>query len=353
MLSMNQPSGVTLSFQWGFLSAAIFLFPACSSSGHLGGDKTSTPVTPRDVFEGLRSFYARTCRPDGSFSPGLDPDYQGMSDSAYSDLAPATYAVVVHKTFGWELPSEEKTSWFLISRQNEDGAFVNAQGTVDPRSPQGRVYNTTQGLVALRALGLKPRYNPLPVFEEILKKDYQTLPEYTTSFFPLAYRAYDESLPPDADRRIRALMAQAGDGYLNDHIAATFHAVHYYRLVGEPTPKANLILERILRDQKPDGSWLLNMPSRDRHATFDAVFVLHQLGDGREDCRKAIDKAARWALECRNPDGGFGHFPGSSSDADAVYFHVGTLVMAGFLKAVDPLPKDPQLMSWGHLFPLP
>ena len=30
---------------------------------------------------------------------------------------------------------------------------------------------------------------------------------------------------------------------------------------------------RILRDQRPDGSWLLNMPSRDRHATFDAVFL--------------------------------------------------------------------------------
>ena len=125
-------------------------------------------------------------------------------------------------------------------------------------------------------------------------------------------------------------MIQADDGYLNDHIAATFHAAHYYRLVGEPTPKGAQIVARTLRDQKADGSWLLNMPSRDRHATFDAVFTLHQLGPDRADCRAAIDKAARWAQSCRNPDGGFGHFPGSTSDADAIYFQAGTLVMADF-----------------------
>jgi len=63
-------------------------------------------------------------------------------------------------------------------------------------------------------------------------------------------------------------------------------------------------------------------------------------------------RAARWALACRNADGGFGHFPGSTSDADAVYFQVGTLVMAGLLKPADPLPPDPHLLSWGHLMPV-
>ena len=64
-------------------------------------------------------------------------------------------------------------------------------------------------------------------------------------------------------------------------------------------------------------------------------------------------KAAGWALRCRHADGGFGHFPGSPSDADAVYFQVGTLVMAGVLKPAETLPPDPQLLSWGHLFPPP
>src|SRR5258708_18843757 len=110
-----------------------------------------------------------------------------MSDAAYSALAAVTYAVTIHKTFGWRLPYEEKTGAFLRSRQKPGGDFVNVAGTVTPESPEGRTYNTTQGLVALHALGLKPRYDPLPVFEAILKEDYKQLPAYSTSFFPLAY----------------------------------------------------------------------------------------------------------------------------------------------------------------------
>lgn len=304
------------------------------------------------VLAGMKEFYAKTARPDGSFQPGADPDYLGMSDSAYSDLAAVTYACTIHKTFGWKLPHEEKTIEFLLSRQKQSGEFVNVAGTVDPASPQGKVYNTTQALVALHALGVKPKHDPLPVFEEILKQDYKTLPAYSTSFFPLAYLCVGRPIPEQADRSIRALMIPDGEGYLNDHVAATFHASHYYSLVGEPTPKAAQIVTRVLRDQNKNGSWLLNLPSRDRHATFDAVFTLRHEGVGREDCKKAIARAAAWALSCRNPDGGFGHFPGSTSDADAVYFQVGTLVMAGVLKPAEPLPKDAHLLSWGHLMPL-
>ncbi len=309
--------------------------------------------TPDEVLTGVRTFFAKTAREDGSFRPGPDPEYRGMSDSASSDLAPVTYAVVLHRTFGWKLPHEEATRAFLLGRQQPDGAFVNKAGTSDPSSAQARVYNTTQGLVALHALGTRPRHDPLPVFAAVLQEDYKGLPPYATSFFPLAYRAHGKPFPKEADRKLRALMVQADDGYLNDHIAATFHAVHYYRLLGEPTPKAEAMLARVLRDQKPDGSWLLNPPARDRHATFDACFVIRQLGGDRPECRKALAKTAAWALSCRNPDGGFGHFPGSPSDADAVYFQVGTLVLAGVLKPADPPPPDPELLGWGHLFPVP
>jgi geranylgeranyl transferase type-2 subunit beta len=305
-----------------------------------------------DVLAGLRKFYARTARPDGSFQPGVDPAYRGMSDCAASDLAAVTYAVTVHKTFGWKLPHEARTVEFLLARQKETGAFFNVAGTYNPDSPEGRTYNTTQGLVALHALGVKPRFDPLPVFEAVLKEDYKTLPPYSTSFFPLAYLCAGRPISERADRGIRALMVQDETGYLNDHIAATFHASHYYRLVGEETPRSEEMVARVLRDQKPDGSWLRNMPSRDRHATFDAVFTLLHEGQGRADCREATRRAARWALACRNPDGGFGHFPGSTSDADAVYFQVGTLVMAGVLRPADPLPADPHLLSWGHLMPV-
>jgi geranylgeranyl transferase type-2 subunit beta len=323
----------------------------CTDNGGLI-DSTASGPTAEEVLSGLRAFYRKTARPDGSFQPGIDPAYRGMSDCAASDLAAVTYAVTIHKTFGWELPHEAKTAEFLLSRQKEGGAFFNVAGTLNPDSPDGRTYNTTQGLVALHALGVKPRFNPLPVFEAILKEDYKALPPYSTSFFPLAYLCAGKPIPEQADGGIRALMVQDETGYLNDHIAATFHASHYYRLIGEETPKAPEMVARILRDQKPDGSWLLNMPSRDRHATFDAVFTLVHEGEDRLDCRAAIQRAAGWVLSCRNEDGGFGHFPGSTSDADAVYFHIGTLVMAGFLKPVNPLPKDPHLLSWGHLTPV-
>jgi geranylgeranyl transferase type-2 subunit beta len=332
------------------LALTVHWFWSAISSG---AEPTYSAAKPEEVLKSLRTFLENTAREDGSFQPGVDPGYEGMSDSASSDLAPATYAVILHKTFGWKLPNEDKTRDWFLSRQQKDGAFVNVKGTVDPKSAQGRVYNTTQGLVALHALGVHPRYDAQPVFDEVMKEDYTALPPYSTSFFPLAFAAMGKSLPDGINRKLTKQMVQADNGYLNDHIAATFHAVHYYRLLGKPTPKADAILKRLLKDQKQDGSWLINPPSRDRHATFDAVFVLTQLGGNREDCRLAIKKAADWALTCRNKDGGFGHYPGSPSDMDAVYFQVGTLVMAQVLKPVDPLPKDSHLLGWGHLLPQP
>jgi prenyltransferase beta subunit len=308
---------------------------------------------PDAVLSGVHKFFQQTARPDGSFQPGIDPTYKGMSDCAASDLAAPTYAVVLHRTFGWKLPNEAKTIEFFQSRQQKDGAFLHAQGTMDPKSAQARLYNTTQALVALKALGAKPRYDPTPVFAPILVADYKTLPPYTTSFFPLAYLAAGKQIPKEADEKIRALMVQDEDGYLHNHIANTFHMVHYYRLVGDKNvPKADKIVARVLRDQS-DGSWLINPPARDRHATFDAVFTLVHLGQGKPDVRRALDKTAAWVLKCRNADGGFGHFPGSTSDADAVYFHLGTLVMAGWVQPVNPLPPNPELLGWGHLMPLP
>jgi prenyltransferase beta subunit len=331
------------------LLAVATLFTAVATCG---ADEP-VKVTPREVLDGLKQFWEKTALPDGSFRPGVDPDYKGMSDSALSDMAPLTYAVTLHKTFGWKLPHEEKTLANLLARQKDDGAFYHVHGTGDAKAPLTRVYNTTQGLVALHALGAEPKYNPLPVFEQVLDGDYQKLPLYTTSFFPLAYQCYGKAFPAEQDKKIRALMKQGDDGYVDDHVASTFHLAHYYRLMGEATPHADAIVARVLRDQKPDGSWMLNPPARDRHATFDAMFCLTQLAKDKAEVKKAMDRAAQWALSCRNADGGFGHFPGSPSDADAVYFQVGTLVMAGFLKPADDLGKEPQLLSWGHVFPRP
>src|SRR5207248_2837700 len=144
-------------------------------------------------------------------------------------------------------------------------------------------------------------------FDVVLKEDYRKMPLYMTSFFPLAYLTQGEKIPPEADRKIRALMVQAEDGYIGEHVASTFHAAHYYRLVGEATPKADQIVKRVLKDQNTNGSWFINPAARDRHATFDAVFTLRQLAASRKDVREGIDRARKWVLTCHNDDGGFGH----------------------------------------------
>jgi hypothetical protein len=84
------------------------------------------------------------------------------------------------------------------------------------------------------------------------------------------------------------------------------------------------------------------------HACFDAVFILRQLGGESEAVRRAIGKAADWALTCRNADGGFGHYPNRHSDMDAVYFQFGTLIQAGRVPLATPDLPDAHTLSWGH-----
>ncbi len=240
-----------------------------------------------------------------------------------------------------------------VAALKPNGDFFNvAPAPLVPSLPKGRTYNTTQGLVALTALGIKPRHDPLPVFEAILKEDYKQLPRrHSTSFS--RWRTYvpaGPKSPKKADLGIRALMVQDETGYTNDHVAATFHASHYYRLVGEETPRSKEMVARVLRDQKPDGSWFLNMPGRDRHATFDAVFTL--VHEGHEFARGA---------ECRRPRRQVGSVVPqrrrrlrplprrSTSDAERYLLpsrH--TRHGGGSLKpSADPLPRDPHLLSMG------
>jgi geranylgeranyl transferase type-2 subunit beta len=181
---------------------------------------------------------------------------------------------------------------------------------------------------------------------------YAKLPWYTTSFFPLLYAALGEPFPEGYRRALAGHMErrQTADGYVGDHVAAAFHMAHFYRLIGEPTPKAERMVARVLRDQKPTGGWDIKEPDWDVHAGFDAVFILRQLGGGTPEVRRAIEKAAGWALGCRNADGGFGHFPGRHSDMDAVYFQLGTLIQAGRVTGVDATLSDAdrRALGWGH-----
>ncbi len=304
------------------------------------------------ILNGVQDFIHRVANPDGSFRPGIDPAYKGTSDTGLSGIAAPTYATILCRTFGWDLPYPEETREFFLSSQKPDGAFYHTTGSMDPDAPLSKLYNTTQSIVALRLLGTGPTYDPMPVIEYFFaNKQFSDLPLYTTSFFPLFFCAYGEPMPDHVDRKMQdyILSEQAEDGYLQDHVAATFHAAHYFRLTGRPTPKAGPMVERVLKDQQDDGSWHLFEQAWDVHACFDALFILKQVGNQQDPrIREAYKKANDWILSCRQPDGGFTHFPdGKHSDMDAVYFQAGGLVESGYLKARKDLDNE-EILGWGH-----
>jgi geranylgeranyl transferase type-2 subunit beta len=306
----------------------------------------------RDILNGLREFIHGVANPDGSFRPGINPRYKGTSDTGLSGLASPAYATILSATFGWPLPYTKETVAFLQSCQKNDGAFYAPSGSMDHTSPLAKLYNTVQAVVSLRILGVSPRFDPMPVIDYFFKNgEFKELPLYTTSFFPLFFCAVGKKMPDFIDDRMREyiIREQKDDGYLQDHVAATFHTAHYFRLVGEPTPKAEEMVERVLRDQKKDGSWHLREPDWDVHACFDALFILRQTGDPTDTrIQQAYTQATEWILKCRKPDGGFTHFPEeTNSDMDAVYFHAGALVQSGFLKTERNL-KNEEILGWGH-----
>ena len=196
-------------------------------------------------------FYKITANDDGSFRPGVVPDYKGMADTPPAIWPRSLMPSFCTKHSAGNCPTSKRRSRSCNRGNRRIAQFFNVNGTNKPESPSARIYNTTQGIVALHALGVRPKYDPLPVFEQVMRRDYTELPAYSTSFFPLAYRAAGVPWPKEFDRRVRALMVQSDDGYLNDHIAATFHAAHYYSLLGEPTPKAEAIVRRTCATRSP------------------------------------------------------------------------------------------------------
>jgi geranylgeranyl transferase type-2 subunit beta len=337
-----------------FLSRrAVLRAAVCAAAGAAMGAfqaPAASASQPGDLAEETLAFIRRCARADGGYAPSPDPAYLGNSDTGSSDLAAVTYAATLAKTMGWQLPNVQRSIEFIQRHQQPDGSFANATGKMDPKSDLAVLYNTVQGVVALRALGERPKIDPINVPDRFFDGEaFKKLPWYTTSFFPLFYAGLGKPMPGAYDHALRdwQVANQAEDGYLGDHVAATFHLAHYFRLAGQPTPKANRIVARVLRDQKADGGWNIKAPDWDVHSCFDAVFILRQLGGGTEAARKAIQKAADWALSCRTEDGGFSHYPHWHSDMDAVYFQFGTLIQAGRVAARRDL-ADPQTLSWGH-----
>src|ERR1051326_3344626 len=348
------PGTMTVGAGHGHISRRQWLrYLTCAAPWVLAGfrARASTAAVSSHMAREIWRFICRCGRRDGGYAASPDPNYRGNSDTGSSDLAAVTYAATLAKSMGWRLPQPAHSIQFIQRHQQPDGSFVNLEGKMEPKSDLAVLYNTVQGVVALRALGQRPKTDPRKVMERFFAGDaLSKLPWYTTSFFPLFYAALDKPFPRAYDDALRNLLlkGQAEDGYVGDHVAATFHMVHYFRLIGQPTPKASWILARVLRDQKADGGWNIKQPDWDVHACFDAVYILRQLGGDSEPVKMALQKAADWSLSCRNEDGGFGHYPGWHSDMDAVYFQFGTLLQAGRVPAAKLDLPDAHTLSWGH-----
>jgi len=305
----------------------------------------------RHVRKKALEFIARCRREGGAYAPSPDLSYRGNSDTASSDLAAVTYAAVLLKTLGETPPRAGQIVDFVQDHQTPEGQFVNKTGKFDAGNELAVLYNTTQGAVALRALGERPRFDPEPPIARMIESQaFRNLPWYTTSFFPLFYAAIGRPFPDRFRVAISRHMDahQADDGYLQDHVAATFHLAHFYRLLGLPTPRRERMVARVLKDQAADGSWAIKEPDWDVHSAFDAVFILRQLGGGAAPVKKAIARAVEWSLRCQNPDGGFGHYPGKHSDMDAVYFQLGTLIQGGVVPGARIDLPDAHTLGWGH-----
>jgi len=332
------------------LAAAGSRFEASAAPAGLS-TSASSRFDGEKIKGAAQRFIEKCARDDGGYSPSPDPHYSGDSDTAESDLAAVTYAATLAKTIGWKLPHPERSVDFIQRHQQPDGVFTNLQGKLNPQDDLAILYNTTQGVVSLRALGAKPKFDPVHVLDRFFATGaFKKLPWYTLSFYPLFYAALGRPFPAEQRAAIAQHMVanQAADGYLGDHVAATFHMVHFFRLIGEPTPRAEAVVKRVLRDQKPDGGWHLKPPDWDVHSCFDAVFILKQLSWNSPPSRAAIERAAAWALACQTPDGGFAHYPQEHADMDAVYFQLGTLIQAEQIPGANYDLPDAQTLSWGH-----
>jgi prenyltransferase beta subunit len=301
--------------------------------------------------------YIRACRkPDGGVRPNPDPEYGGYSDTSFSDIAAPVYALVLEETFGFRVLDRTKTRKFLESRRGKDGLFRTRQGG----KPHLLLYETLQALLGLRII----RGSRLPAREtarsaEAVMTIFRTggllgYPFYALDFYGQFYSIIGRPIPPNVFRSVwlRYVTGYRG-GEVGGHVASTFHFVHFARMQDRSVPQDQAILDKTLSLQKRNGSFnRMPDPDWDVHATFDGAFIVRQLAIGQARDR-ALAGAARYALSCRNPDGGFGHFPGRKSDLDACYFHAGTLAMAGLLKARKLPAPLARVLGWGHLFPLP
>ena len=128
-----------------------------------------------DLLQGVQDFLHHVANEDGSFRPGIDPDYKGTSDTGLSGIAAPAYATIISSTFGWSLPYPDKTREFFFSCQKPDGGFTHFPD--ETISDVDSLYFHVGGLVETGILKISKNLNK----EEILGWGHAMDPEKTYS----------------------------------------------------------------------------------------------------------------------------------------------------------------------------
>jgi geranylgeranyl transferase type-2 subunit beta len=231
---------------------------------------------PAELANETLAFIRRCARPDGGYDPSPDPAYEGNSDTRLSDLAAVTYAATLARTMGWELPHPERSIDYIQRRQQLDGSFMHLTGKMD-LIDHALLYNAVQGVVALRALGGVRKSIRANFWTAFCRRCVRKRPAHATSFFPLFYAALGKPFPGNRRSFCAHQVGNEPKMAILAIISLPRSTWRIISLVDRRTPKAErMVVERVLRDQKPDGGWNIKQPDWDVHACFDAVFILRQ-----------------------------------------------------------------------------
>ncbi|NOY83064.1 MAG: hypothetical protein GXP31_18855 [Kiritimatiellaeota bacterium] len=319
---------------------------------------TEPRLSPEDIRRMIDYLLALQGK-DGTWRASTRGGYLGISDCLYNDTSAAAYVAELLLTLGIEHPNRTQTIEFINARQTLEGYYRPLDARCAPRWYPA--HSTWKSLRGLRALGGKPRYDPLPFLRkhglELRFDDPAHCYSYAPDMVAGCYDLLDEPIPADVAAHLTALYASRRDSLTGWFIQTTpypfslmnpmtFHAMRTYKYTGRPLPEADLILEWFMRMQEKDGGWT----GGGVHGTFNAGVVIRTLSDNSEQYKKALRRAGEWILDsCWNKDGGFNHLgDGKPSEADACYFHIATLVMAGMIPT--PLTPACRWIGVGHMW---
>jgi hypothetical protein len=299
---------------------------------------------PERFLREARETLAGLARRDGDFALNA-LEAEADAEPPGSDLDATAFAVLLHRMLGWPPPFEGRARLRLLGLQRPDGSFPCRVSRWGAGSPQAALYTASQALRALHALETPPRVDPLPVVAAAARAiDAADWKHPFTSCVLLTHQVAGRPLPLDLAHLLRArLPAPEERRRKNDWIVDAPHALRFHRLLNEPIPDADGLVDGALRvfERLHEAT----NQGHSRETVLCAVlYVLGQLGSGRPDVRRALAEAPARLLadgpwKDAREGSGFDQYTRHPCWAESAYYHAVVLRLAGLLEGapVDPL----------------